>query len=115
VPDDYCYLTTTGRKTGRPHRIEIWYAYATAGDTIYLLAGGGQSSDWVQNLIANPTVLLEVDGDVRSAVGRVIDDDAEAERARGLVFDKYAPRYEGDLVTWRHRALPLAIDLHATT
>jgi hypothetical protein len=23
---DYCYLTTTGRHTGSPHRIEIWFA-----------------------------------------------------------------------------------------
>jgi hypothetical protein len=30
--DDYCYLTTTGRRTARPHRIEIWYA--TEGDTL---------------------------------------------------------------------------------
>ena len=26
MADDYCYLTTTGRRSGRPHRIEIWYA-----------------------------------------------------------------------------------------
>jgi len=113
VRDDYCYLTTTGRRTGRPHRIEIWYA--RAGDTIYLLAGAGRSSDWVQNLVAHPTVLVEVDDDVRSARGRVIEDDAEAERARALVFDKYTPRYEGDLTDWRHRALPVAIDVHVPT
>lgn len=56
--DDYCYLTTTGRRTGRPHRIEIWYA--ADGDRLYLLSGGGRSSDWVQNLIADPAVLVEI-------------------------------------------------------
>ncbi|MEO3777495.1 hypothetical protein ABGB16_11740 [Micromonospora sp. B11E3] len=25
-PDDFAYLTTTGRRSGRPHTIEIWYA-----------------------------------------------------------------------------------------
>ena len=59
--DDYCYLTTRGRRTGRPHRIEIWYA--TGGDeaSLYLLAGGGRSSDWVQNLLADPNVQVELD------------------------------------------------------
>ena len=23
---DFCYVTTTGRTTGKPHRIEIWFA-----------------------------------------------------------------------------------------
>jgi deazaflavin-dependent oxidoreductase (nitroreductase family) len=107
--DDYCYLTTTGRRTGRPHRIEIWYA--TDGDTVYLLSGGGRSSDWVQNLLANPTVQLEVDGDEHPAHGRVLEGGDETERARSLVFAKYAPRYNGDLTEWRQRALPVAIDL----
>ena len=110
--DDYCYLTTTGRRTGRPHRIEIWYA--TDGDTLYLLSGGGRSSDWVRNLIADPAVLVEVDGDVRAAHGRVLEGGAEAEQARSLVFAKYAPRYDGDLTGWRQRALPIAIDLSDT-
>ena len=51
-------------------------------------------------------------GDVTHAGrGRVIDDPAEDERARTLVFDKYQPRYAGELVSWRARALPVAIDL----
>ena len=107
--DDYCYLTTTGRRSGRPHRIEIWYA--AQGDTLYLLSGGGRSSDWVQNLRADPEVLVEVEGDVRRGRGRILEGGDEAERARLLVFNKYARRYGGDLTGWRERALPVAIDL----
>ena len=106
---DYCYLTTTGRRSGHPHRIEIWYA--AHADTLYLLSGGGRSSDWVRNMRSDPTVLVELDGDVRPGSGRVLDGGEEAERARSLVFDKYAPRYDGDLTGWRQRALPIAIDL----
>ncbi len=106
--DDYCYLTTTGRRTGRRHRIEIWYA--ADGERLYLLAGGGRSSDWVRNLLADPNVLVEVDGEERSARGRVIEVSEDAERARSLVFAKYAPRYDGDLSGWRERALPVAIE-----
>jgi deazaflavin-dependent oxidoreductase (nitroreductase family) len=106
--DDYCYLTTTGRRSGRPHRLEIWYAID--GETLFLLAGGGMGSDWVQNLVAEPAVTVEIGRETRAARGRVVDDPAEAERARSLVFEKYAPRYEGDLTDWRARALPVALD-----
>ena len=107
--DEYCYLTTTGRRSGQPHRIEIWYA--ADGDTLYLLSGGGRSSDWVQNLSADPVVLVEVNDDTRPARARVVEGGDEAEKARSLLFAKYAPRYDGDLTRWRDRALPIAIDL----
>ena len=107
--DDYCYLTTTGRRSGRPHRIEIWYA--SEGEALYLLSGGGRSSDWVRNILNDDGVTVEIDGQEQPARGRVVDDDEEARRARSLVYDKYAPRYSGDLTQWRDRALPVAIDL----
>lgn len=106
--DDYCYLTTTGRRTGRPHCIEIWYA--ADGNTLFLRAGGGRSSDWVRNLCADPNVLVEL-CEVRPGRGRVLETGDEADRARALVFAKYAPRYGGDFTGWRQRALPIAVDL----
>jgi deazaflavin-dependent oxidoreductase (nitroreductase family) len=107
--DDYCYLTTTGRRTGRPHRIESWYA--ADGDTLYLLSGGGHSSDWVQNILAQPSVHVEIDGATRAARARVLGGSRDAERAKALVFGKYAPRSQNDLTDWRRRALPVALDL----
>lgn len=107
--DDHCYLTTTGRRTGRPHRIEIWYALD--GDTLYLLAGGGRSSDWVRNLEAEPAVTVELEGRVHQARARVAGGGADAVRARSLIFAKYAPREDDDLTGWRDSALPVAVDL----
>ena len=107
--DDYCYLTTTGRRTGEPHRIEIWYA--RSGETLYLLAGGGPDADWVRNLQATPSVTVEIDGGTHSATARVIADEAEDADARRLVFEKYQPRYGGDLTSWRASSLPVALDL----
>lgn len=111
--DDYCYLTTTGRRTGRPHRIEIWYA--ADSNILYLLSGGGRSSDWVRNLTTNPAVVVEVEDEVFPAHARVLQNGEEAELARSLVFTKYAPRHDGDLTGWRQRALPIAIDLPEPT
>ena len=46
-------ITTRGRRTGRPRRIEIFF-YRAAG-TAYLCSGaGGAATDWHANLLANP-------------------------------------------------------------
>ncbi|MEZ5264244.1 MAG: nitroreductase family deazaflavin-dependent oxidoreductase [Acidimicrobiales bacterium] len=108
--DDYCYLITTGRRSGRPHRIEIWYA--AEGDTLYLLSGGGRRADWVRNLAADPSVRVELRGEAHDARARILDGTgAEERRARALVHAKYAPRSVEDLEDWRDRALPVAVDL----
>jgi deazaflavin-dependent oxidoreductase (nitroreductase family) len=110
--EDFCYLTTTGRVSGRPHRIEIWYAAAPERDTIYLLSGGRDRSDWVRNLIAAPQCTVEIAGARYDGVARVLERGTdEDELARTLVHDKYAQG--DDLASWRAEALPVAIDLAA--
>jgi deazaflavin-dependent oxidoreductase (nitroreductase family) len=113
VDDDFCYLTTRGRVTGTPHEIEIWFALDTATPTtLFLMAGGGDGSDWVRNLRVEPAVTVRVGDTTYAARGRVVDPESEEdERARTLVHDKFALRYSGDLTEWRGRALPVAIDV----
>jgi len=106
---DYCYVTTTGRRSGSPHTIEIWFALH--GDVVYLLSGGGEGSDWVRNLREHPTVGLRLGDRDLICAARLVDDPQEDELARRLVFEKYAPRSSDDLVEWRRQALPVAIDL----
>ena len=107
---DFCYVTTTGRMTGRPHRIEIWFA--ADGGTLYLLAGGRERADWVRNLVADPHVRVEVGDRTFDANARVLEAGSEEDqRARDLVFTKYQPRYSGDLTSWRDSALPVALDV----
>ncbi|HEY7105021.1 MAG TPA: nitroreductase/quinone reductase family protein [Acidimicrobiia bacterium] len=107
--DDFGYLTTRGRRTGAPHEIEIWFA--ADGDTLYLLAGARDRSDWVRNLRREPAVAFRVRDVTYPATGRVIADAGEERRARTLVFDKYQPRNGGNLEAWRESALPVALDL----
>jgi deazaflavin-dependent oxidoreductase (nitroreductase family) len=109
VSDDYCYLTTRGRVTGDDHEIEIWYV--REGGTLFMLAGAGEQSDWVRNLQVDPSVRVRVEGVTHAGRGRVVTDADEDRHARTVVFDKYQPRNAGELVTWRERALPVAIDL----
>ena len=107
--EQYCYLTTVGRVSGRPHRIEIWFAID--GKTLYMLSGGGERSDWVKNLRRTPEVTIEVGSGRFAGRARVVADAAEDERARSLVHDRYARSYGGDLSDWRRSALPVAVDL----
>ena len=107
--EQYCYLTTRGRVTGRPHRIEIWFAID--GEMLYMLSGGGERSDWVKNLRRTPEVTIEVGSGRFAGRARVVADAAEDERARSLVHDRYARSYGGDLSDWRRSALPVAVDL----
>lgn len=113
LTDDFVYLTTTGRVSGRPHEIEIWYS--RVADTLYILAGGGRGSDWVRNLEATPECTLRLQGVDLTGIGRILDaagaDPREARVARDTVFEKYDPRYDGSLASWRESALPVAIDL----
>jgi deazaflavin-dependent oxidoreductase (nitroreductase family) len=110
--EDYCYLTTTGRVSGEPREIEIWFALD--GATVYLLSGGRDRSQWVRNLRRDPDVTLRIAGTTWHGRARIVDDADEDDRARTLLVDKYAAGYSGDLDGWRRRALPVAIDLEAS-
>jgi deazaflavin-dependent oxidoreductase (nitroreductase family) len=104
----YCYLTTTGRTTGRDHRIEIWFAMHEG--TLYLLSGDRGSSDWVRNLVASPEVTLELGGETRRTVATVVDAGTDEDGlARRLVAEKYQPGYGDDLSTWARTSLVVAV------
>ncbi|MGE5464835.1 MAG: nitroreductase family deazaflavin-dependent oxidoreductase, partial [Syntrophothermus sp.] len=85
--EDFCYLTTTGRVTGRPHEIEIWFG---AGEgTLYLLSGGGRNSDWVKNLLRKPEVTVRISKTIFSATARLVTDPEEEMAARYMLAEKY--------------------------
>jgi deazaflavin-dependent oxidoreductase (nitroreductase family) len=106
---DFCYLTTTGRITGKPHRIEIWFAMAD--ETVFLMAGDRDRSDWVRNLMISAEVVVEIGDRKRTTRARVIDDGTDEDvTARRLMLEKYGHRDGGDLSTWGRTALVIAID-----
>ena len=74
-----------------------------------MLSGGGDRSDWVRNLQANPAVTIRVGEERRSAVARVIADQDEDALARHLLVEKYRPRYSGELAEWGRTSLPIAV------
>ena len=108
--EDYCYLTTTGRVSGEPRTIEIWFGLEDG--TLYMLSGGRDRSDWVRNLLREPAVTVRIRDVTISGRARTVDSQTEEDdRARRLLLEKYEPRYGGDLTNWRQTALPVAVDL----
>jgi deazaflavin-dependent oxidoreductase (nitroreductase family) len=108
--EPYAYLTTTGRRTGRPHRIEIWFA---AHDSrVYLLSGGRERSDWVRNLQANARVTVDLGDETHAGTARILQaGTTEDQRARELLVRKYR---DGDnLDEWGRTSLAVVIGFSA--
>ena len=108
--EEYCYLTTTGRVTGKPHEIEIWFVIHDT--TLYLMAGGKYESDWVKNLIKNPSVTVRIAKHTLTGTARLVTDEKEDMMARTTMAEKYQEWEEGrTLSNWARTALPVAIDI----
>jgi deazaflavin-dependent oxidoreductase (nitroreductase family) len=107
--EEFAYLTTIGRRTGREHRIEIWFGVNRG--VVYMLSGGGDRSDWVRNLRAKPRVRIRIGGVERPARARVVTDAGEDGTARRLLAAKYQSWREGaELSTWARTALVVAVE-----
>lgn len=107
---DYCYLTTTGRSTGQPREIEIWFGLQ--GSTLYLLSGGRDRSHWVRNIQRNPKVRVRLGSEQFEGVARLVEPDTDEDAlARRLLLEKYQPRSSDNLARWGREALPVAIDV----
>jgi deazaflavin-dependent oxidoreductase (nitroreductase family) len=108
--EDFCYLTTTGRVSGRSHTIEIWFALD--GRTLYMLSGGRDKADWVRNIVRAPQVQVRIGTTLFDGQARIVKASTEEDaRARKLVTDKYTPRSSDDLSDWSRTSLPVAVDL----
>ncbi len=58
MAEHFFYLTTTGRTTGQPRQIEIWFA-EHAG-RYYLCSEKREQSGWVKNIERDPAVFFSV-------------------------------------------------------
>ena len=111
--EDFCYLTTVGRRSGKPHEIEIWFA--ALDGRLYMMAGGRMRSDWVRNLIRNPGVSVRIRDETRRGTARVVDEEGEPDldaRVRRVVCEKYGEVEAGGALSgWGKSALPVEVSL----
>jgi deazaflavin-dependent oxidoreductase (nitroreductase family) len=107
--ESFCYLTTMGRRTGKAHTIEIWFA--VAGQRVYVLSERGEAADWVRNLMVQREVGLRLGGQAGKAVARVVRDPEEGLLGRRAIAAKYEGWQEGAVLPrWVAAALPVALE-----
>ena len=82
MPDEFLYLTTTGRVTGKPREIEIWFT-EHAG-RYYVIAEHRERAQWVRNLRAEPRVRVRLGQRSFAATARVVDPRAEPDLDRAV-------------------------------
>lgn len=105
MSEDYCYLTTTGRLSGEPREVELWFERER--DTVYVLSGNGVLSAWVRNILADPEVSVRIGSETFEGQAHVVSDDEEIARVRELVAGKYG-RLDS---AWRREGVPVAVEL----
>lgn len=100
-------LVTRGRRTGRPHRVSLWFAYAPPD--IWLR--GDRDADWVRNLEREPRCRIAF-GDRSAAARRValIDEDQALRRVVALWRAKYGAEWVADWYVERGR-LPIRVQI----
>ena len=109
--EDYCYLTTRGRLSGRPHEIEIWFGIEN--NSLYLLSGS-HKSDWVKNLLKDPGVTVAIAGHTFTGTARLVKEKEEEMTARYMLAEKYQEWEQGrTLSQWARTALVVGIELQS--
>lgn len=83
----FLYLDTTGWKTGRRHRIEIWFVEYKG--KYYIMSEGGERAHWIQNIMHNPKVSFSVAGKSFSGIAKVIEKGPAASEVKKLMKTKY--------------------------
>jgi deazaflavin-dependent oxidoreductase (nitroreductase family) len=79
-------LTTIGRRSGRPSRIEIWWFYI---DGSFFITGTPGPRDWYANVLADPNDTIHAAGhDLRATANPVSDVEV-----RSRVFDSELTRW----------------------
>jgi len=80
-PEQFLYLTTRGRKSGLPREIEIWFTYR---DGRFYLIAEYPTSNWLQNLQADPDAQVRVGEKKFAARARLISPETEPELHRAI-------------------------------
>lgn len=70
-------LTTTGRRSGRPARIEIWWFHI---DGRFIITGTPGPRDWYANALADPAVVIHTPSGDHAATAVPVTDAAMRRR-----------------------------------
>ncbi|HEY8489862.1 MAG TPA: nitroreductase/quinone reductase family protein [Dehalococcoidia bacterium] len=106
-------LTTTGARSGRPHTTPLMYLPDGGRFLVFAsVMGAPRHPDWYRNLVANPSVSVEVDGRALPATAAVLDG-PERERLWATAVERYPFLAEHQARAGRRRIPVVALEPRA--
>ena len=99
-------ITTIGRRSGQPRRIETW-RYRAAGR--YWLTGSPGARDWYANLMVHPEFTLHLKDRDLPVRGRLVTDPDERARVLGEIVPGLD--WAGSLQSWIEASPLVEIEL----
>ncbi|HET9919227.1 MAG TPA: nitroreductase/quinone reductase family protein [Ktedonobacteraceae bacterium] len=80
-------ITVTGRTSGRPISLPIWFALES--NTLYLIPVKGSDTEWYKNLCKTPTIHVSAHGKTVTASAHVHTDQEHLDHVLELFREKY--------------------------
>ena len=80
------YLTTVGRTTGKPHTVELWFAFA--GGSIFL-SHEGKYTDWMKNITRGRRVRARIGRLNLEAQATILNKGERQQLGKTSLFEKY--------------------------
>lgn len=96
-------LTVTGRKSGRPFTIPVWFVLEDG--TLYFLPVHGSDTQWYKNSLENPSIRIEA-RDTSAGLQAVPITDASRVSS---VVEKFRGKYGSDNVKKYYSKLDVAV------
>lgn len=106
----FIHLTTSGRKTAKPHTVELWFA--VSGARVYL-SHEGKETDWMKNIKKKSEVAFEIGGEDFVGNARQLEDHTEeAWTAKVALYEKYYGKAAREVIEdWFSLSKLFAVDL----
>lgn len=95
VNEKYIYLTTKGRRTGKPHTVELWFA--VAGNRFYL-SHEGKYTDWMRNILKDSLVAFRIGDKQFKGRAHIVKDGKAFETGKHALYLKYYGKASEDII-----------------
>ncbi len=84
--EKYIHLTTLGRKTGKPHEVELWFAL---GNGKLYLSHEGEHTDWMKNVAKNEKVSAKIGSLKFDVLAKILKEGSSRDVGTRALYEKY--------------------------
>ncbi|MBA3749336.1 MAG: nitroreductase family deazaflavin-dependent oxidoreductase [Nitrosopumilus sp.] len=93
-------LTTTGWKSGKQHKIEIWFVEYDS--RYYIMSETFERAHWVQNIIREPRVLFSLKNESFEGTARIVNTVKEPQLSSDISKLMSSKEVDGLIVELKH-------------